>query len=170
MISIDWGTKVINIPKSDLSNLGGNIYEINVDSFRRTLKDLEDDENGIIFPKTHNHNTEVVLSGITYARVIEIINGYTITFEDGQYAVNIVGANSNIADVVNVNQVSIRISNSSGLIVAGSGVMPSDVVDIKNAIWNDLKTEHTTPNSLGKIVQDLEVLAKQIKALTITNI
>jgi len=50
------------------------------------------------------------------ARVVEIINDYTITFEDGQYAVNLVGANSNVADRVNVNQVSVRASNSAGLI------------------------------------------------------
>jgi hypothetical protein len=44
-----------------------------------------------------------------------MINNYTVTFEDGQYAVNLVGANSNIADVVNVNQVSVRSANSAGL-------------------------------------------------------
>jgi hypothetical protein len=57
----------------------------------------------------------VSLGGLTYARVIEIINGYTITFEDGQYAVNLVGANSNVGDCVNVNQVSVRSANSAGL-------------------------------------------------------
>jgi len=35
--------------------------------------------------------------------------------KDGQYAVNLVGANSNVGDVVNVNQVSVRSSNSAGL-------------------------------------------------------
>ncbi|MDH3930309.1 MAG: hypothetical protein OEV22_20455, partial [Deltaproteobacteria bacterium] len=65
---------------------------------------------------THRHNTEVLLGGIVYARVVEIISGYTITFEDGQYAVNLTGANSNIGDVVNVNQVSVRSANAAGLI------------------------------------------------------
>lgn len=39
-----------------------------------------------------------------------------MTFEDGQYAVNLIGANSNIADRVNVNQVSVRSANSAGLV------------------------------------------------------
>jgi hypothetical protein len=68
------------------------------------------------FLRTHEHFTEIVLSGVTYARVIKIINGYTLTFEDGQYAVNLTGANSNLAEVANVNQVSVRSNNSAGLI------------------------------------------------------
>lgn len=120
-ITINWSTKVINVPQADLLSLGGGIYELDVDDFRLELKNLEDSEAGMAFPDTHRHNTEVVLGGLTLARVVEIINGYTVTFEDGQYAVSLVGANNNIADVTNVNQVSVRANNSAGLIVAGGG-------------------------------------------------
>ena len=37
---------------------------------------------------------------------------------------------------------------------------------IPDSVWNELKTTHTTDSSYGKIVQDLETLSKQIKALT----
>ena len=57
---------------------------------------------------------------MTLARTVEIINGYTVTFEDGQYAVNLVGANSNVGDVVNVNQVSVRSANSAGLVTSAA--------------------------------------------------
>ena len=114
MINIDWGAKIINIPQADLISLGGNIYELDVDAFRLILKDLEDSIEGMSFPDTHRHNTIVTVAGVTLARVIEIINGYTITFENAQYAVNLVGANSNIPDVANVNQVSIRSFNTAG--------------------------------------------------------
>lgn len=92
------------------------IYELDLNWFRLELRDLEDEVEGMPFVRTHKHNTEVSLGGITYARVIEIINDYTVTFEDDQYAVNLVGANSNVGDVVNVNQVSVRSQNSAGLI------------------------------------------------------
>lgn len=93
------------------------IWSLNINSFRLALKDWEDDlDGGITFLKTHTHNPEVLLGGLTYARVVEILAPYTITFEDGQYAVNLVGANSNIGDRVNVNQVSVRSQNSAGLI------------------------------------------------------
>jgi len=141
-ISIDWGTQVISIPKTFLTLVGGVIYQLDVNAFRLALKDLEDDEAGMTFPITHNHNTEVVLSGVTYARVVSIVNGYTITFEDGQYAVNLVGANSNLPDVTNVNQVSIRASNSAGLqiVSAGSGVTSQDKIDIAALVAADPKT------------------------------
>jgi len=169
-ISINWATKIINIPIADLTPISSGIYELDVNEFRLILKELEESEDGMIFQKTHNHNTSIVLSGVTYSRIVEIINGYTITFEDGQYAVNIVGANSNVADVVNINQVSIRTANSAGLIVAGSGVTNDDVTNIKNAVWDEVKVGHNSPNSYGKIVQDLEKLLKQVKAISSSNL
>ena len=120
-ISINWATKVINIPQDYLTDLGGGIFELNVNTFRLDLRDIEDNEDGIPFQYTHTHNTEVTLGGLTLSRVVEIIAPYTITFEDGQYAVTLVGANNNIADRTNVNQVSVRSSNSAGMVTVNSG-------------------------------------------------
>jgi len=119
-LSINWFTKVITVQRTDLSliqSIPSEIRSMDLNAFRLALKDLEDSEEGVVWPDTHRHNTEVSLSGITFARVIEIINDYTITFTDdtGPYAVNLSGANSNIADRVNVNQVSVRSANSAGM-------------------------------------------------------
>jgi hypothetical protein len=67
-------------------------------------------------------------------------------------------ANNNIADVTNVNQVSIQSNNSAGLIqvVSGSGVLPQDITDIKNAVWDEDLGAHTTPGTAGKVVSDTE--------------
>lgn len=119
MITINWGTKVITIPKSYLTLVQTTpveIYDLPLNQFRLDLKALESTAEGIPHPATHKHNTEVSLGGIVYARVIEIINGYTVTFENGSYAVNLIGANSNVGDRVNLNLVSVRSSNSAGLI------------------------------------------------------
>jgi hypothetical protein len=118
-ISIDWSDRIIYVPKADLTliqSLPVEVREMNLNWFRLQLKDLEDSVEGMPFLDTHKHNTEVDVGGLVLARVVEIINDYTITFEDGQYAVNLVGANSNVGDRVNVNQVSVRTSNSAGLI------------------------------------------------------
>lgn len=114
-ISVNHETRVIYVPQADLTELGGNLYELNINTFRLWLKDWEDSEEGIDMPDTHRHNTEVSLGGVTIARTVEIINGYTITFENGVYGIRLVGANSNIADVTNINSVSVRTSNSAGL-------------------------------------------------------
>lgn len=122
-ISIAWGTRVISIPKADLIHNGGLEYELDVNAFRLELKDNEDDEVGMPYPDTHNHNTVVVLGGIPYARSIEIINGYTVTFEAGIYSVTLTGANNNIQDVTNLNTVSVRSTNSAGLVeIPSSGL------------------------------------------------
>ena len=117
-ISITWATGVIYVPKADMTliqSVPTVIYELNIDDFRLILKSLEDDVAGIGFQKTHDHNTAIDVGGVTLARVVNILEPYTITFEDDQYAVNLVGANSNIGDRVNVNQVSVRSFNSAGL-------------------------------------------------------
>jgi len=144
-ITVTWGTRVINVPKNDMTLIQSDpteIRELNLNSFRLTLKDLEDGVEGMPFPDTHNHNTEVSLGGLTYARVVEIINGYTVTFEDGAYAVNLVGANSNVGDNVNVNQVSVRSQNSAGLISSP---------DIEYASFNGGVTIDTTTSNTGTI-------------------
>lgn len=146
-ISVDWPTKVITIPKSYTTLVSSSPFEIrqlNINTFRLDLKDLEDNEEGQPWPTTHNHNTSVEIGGVTLARVFEIINGYTVTFEDGTYAVNLVGANSNVADVTNLNSVQIRAANSAGL---------TDM-NLATAVWDALIANHLTAGTTGKALSD----------------
>jgi len=147
-MNIEWGTKIINVLKADMTQIQSSptsIYEMDIDDFRATLNDLSDDAEGMPFDTTHQHVAPVSLGGVDLARVIEIINGYSITFEDGQYAVNLIGANSNIADKVNVNQVSIRSANSAGLV--DSGLTTSGIAD---AVWDETISGHQTGGSTGE--------------------
>jgi hypothetical protein len=117
-VIIDWGNKIINVFKTDMleiQQVPTEIWELDLPNFKASLGNLLDDEYGMVYPAIFNHNPAVSVGGVTLAKVIEIINGYTITFEDGQYAVNLVNANSNVGDMVNVNQVSVRSANSAGL-------------------------------------------------------
>lgn len=116
MPTIDYSTRVISVLQSELTLVSGSIYELDIDNFRLALNDLADDEEGMPFPTTHVHVAPITFGTTTLARVVEIINGYTVTFEDGSYAVELVGANSNIANVTNLNQVSVRSNNSAGLV------------------------------------------------------
>ncbi len=116
-ISIDFpNTKVISVPQADLTMISATEFQLDVDAFHITLRDLEASVGGGPWATTHIHNTEVTIGGVVFARQVIIIGGYTVTFEDGSYAVTLVGANNNILDVANLNSVSIRPSNSAGLI------------------------------------------------------
>lgn len=120
-IAIDWPAKIIEVPQDYLTLISPGIFQLDLNTARLDLKALEDDPAGMPFPDTHIHVAPRTIAGVTLARVFEIINGYRFLFEDGQYAVNLVGANSNIADVSIVNQVSIRSQNSAGLVQVSSG-------------------------------------------------
>ena len=145
-ITIDYKTRIISVEKVDMTIVQPSppfpfeIRELDINVFRLTLKNIEDNVGGIPFVDTHNHNTIVTVGGVTLARVVEIINGYTVTFEDGSYAVNLVGANSNIADVVNLNSVSVRAANSAGL--------------IQSMIWDEPIAGHLTEGSTGEALSN----------------
>lgn len=147
-ITINFNTRVINVPKSFMTAISATLYELDVNALRLALKDIED-EDGITYPDTHRHNTEVVLAGTTYARSVEFINGFTITFEDGQYAVRCVGANHNISDVKNLNQVSLIIGNSAGLQTVNTGGGVGTVAQVADAVWNAIASNYLTAGSTG---------------------
>jgi len=66
-------------------------------------------------------NAPASIGGVTLVRVVEVINGYKIEFEDGPYQINLVGANNNILDSRVQNQVSLNLSNSAGAIQVSAG-------------------------------------------------
>jgi hypothetical protein len=133
-ISINWATKIITVPTDFMTLISGTpgtgdmqvdpaLYELDVNALRLALKDIEDSE-GMPYLDTHRHNGEVVISGVTYARTFEIINGYSVLFDVStydHYTVRCTGANHNIADVREPNTVSLIIGNSAGLVSGGGG-------------------------------------------------
>ncbi len=160
-LSVEWGTKIITVLQADLTPVTGTLYELDTDQFRKDLKSLEDGEDGMPFPDTHTHNTEVTVAGVTYARFIEIINGYSITFENGSYSVRLAGSNNNFFDVengiLNQNTVQVIPGNAAGLIVvvSGSGVTSQDKIDIADAVW-----DHADGDFMVKIIKNKKSLEK----------
>jgi hypothetical protein len=123
-ITIDYSDDVtpqyiINVPRLDMLDVTGGgpteIRQLNIDSFRRDLDDLMDDDIGIVFETTHVHTPPLTVAGVTLARVVEILDPYVVQFENLTYNVNIVGGNSNISDKTVKNQVGVNTANSAGL-------------------------------------------------------
>ena len=138
-VSINWLTRVITIPFADLAPVGPGLYELDVNALRLELKGIEDGEEGMAFPDTHRHNAPVELSGVTYARTLEVINGYSVTFEylGTPYTVRCVGANHNLADVKTVNPVSLVVGNAAGLIAVSTTGGPAGptAAAVAEAVW-----------------------------------
>jgi len=158
-ISINWSTFVISIPQADLLFIGGTLYALDTEQFWLDLKDIEDDVVGMTFTDTHIRNPSLTIAGAVYAPSLVIISPYTITFEDGQYAVRLDGTNNNLFDegIINRNQVSIIPTNSAGLQVVDtiSGSVPTSS-EMADAIWDEAKAGHSTVSTFGKSVTDIE--------------
>ena len=161
-ISVNWGTKVILVQPADMTLISGTpgtgdnqpdqaLYELDVEVLRLALKDLEDSPEGMPFPATHNNSGEFVLSGVTYARFLEIINGYVVRFDESvndHYAVRFTGANHNIADVRYLpTTTSLIIGNSAGLISAGTSLSASEQTKL-DEIWKDMGLDPDTSKTI----------------------
>lgn len=148
-IDYSGATRRIIIPRADLTFVGGNLYELDTNTLRTDLKALEATDEGIVFQDTHRHNTEVTISGVTFARFVEILNAtnssqadaYEIFFSpDTAYSVRLTGSNNNVADVENAilaNTVTQVISqNSAGLItvISGSGLTAAQNEQLNNTL------------------------------------
>ena len=117
--SIDRTTSVITIDRlsmPEVPNTASEVRTFDVVEFHYLLRDNEDDWEGIHFPTTHNWKDPITIGGVTLAAVFELLDPYTVTFEDGLYTVYVQGANSNLGDKINKNQVSVYIQNSAGLV------------------------------------------------------
>lgn len=146
-LSVNPITYVITIPQADLTPVSGTLYELDTSAFRLELKSWEDSPEGIVQPKTHNHNTTVSVAGATYARAIVILAPYSIEFEDGQYTVILKNSNNNIFDVASgilvQNQVQVISTNAAGLIV----------VESTNNVW--------TAQQVVDIFEDVDTAIRQ---------
>ena len=152
-ISIDWATRIITVPRLDmpLVNVDPEIRTLDVNAFRLELKDLEDNVDGMAFPDTHRHVAPITVGGVSLARVVEIINGYRVEFEEivavnEHYRVLLTNANNNILDVSIVNDVSIASANSAGLTDQAS--IAADLATLKDKmceLWELHGLDPTTP-------------------------
>lgn len=125
-ITIDKLTSVISVPQADLTLVTGTIYECDTEAVRLEIMAILASEDYMPCIDAFRHNTEATVAGVTYARLIEIINGYSVQFTpDSQWTVILKGSNNNIFDVENgilvQNQVQVISNNSAGLINAGGG-------------------------------------------------
>jgi len=197
-ISIDWGTKVITVTQTDtdiLTLVSGTLYEMDTLAFQQELKDLEDSEDGMAFPDTHEQALENTISGVTYVRAINIINGYSITFlPNSQWTVLMDGgSNNNFHDVgagiLNQNQVQVIPQNSAGNTISETGVSgltaqesqaltdidtnvdanTTTLTTISGAIVSIESDVATIETNIGTIQLDLAIVSKIARNKKITD-
>jgi hypothetical protein len=140
-ITIDQGTKRITIPQGDLTFVSGSLYELNTETFRTTMNDLMDDEAHIWMDDYAARNAPVTVAGTTFAQTIEIINGWSLQFENLAMTVRLVSSNNNFFDVesgilISSPLVNVIGQNSAGLVVSGSGMSAVESQRLAE-VWRD---------------------------------
>ena len=122
MYSVNWTTKVITIPVSDMQLVSGTEYILNMSDFHIEIRRLEwSYTDGFWADQILEHTLSKTLAGTVYAPLDEIINGYTIAFDPIATKVSLQGSDNNIIDVLVINGVSVIPSNSRGTVVVDSG-------------------------------------------------
>jgi hypothetical protein len=173
--AVNWLTKVVTIPKADMALVQASpeIRELDLLAFWAELHAIQDDE-GITYLAIMRSNAPVTLAGVTYVRSVEVINGYTIEFENGAYQVNLSGANNNLLEARVQNQVSLNASNSAGAIVisTGSGLSPAQDTALTRLVDLAEADEELTPSlaTLRRRGTATVLLQKNVTGGTITAV
>lgn len=116
LLTVDWPTKVITIPQANLTLVSGSRYTYSVEQFFTDLLETFATEEAMVFEISYENSPPVNVGSIQLARVLQAINNYTWTFEDGEYSVELTAGNTNVFDVINKNNVNVFSANSAGLI------------------------------------------------------
>ena len=157
-ISLDPDTRRFTVPEGDLTLVGGTLYSLDTDAFRKEVTSLLSSEPYIWMPDAYIHNTEVTVAGTTFARTIEFINGYSVEFDDagGAYSVRLEGSNNNIFDIQNgilvQNLIQVIPTNSAGLI---RGDEPTSPAAVATAVWAADPATNTDADTMGGLIVGL---------------
>jgi len=151
--SVNWITKVITVPTSDLTLVSGTHYSLDMADCLAEVRRLEwEFTEGLWAPAILDHsNTRFNFAGANYAPFDGFINGYTLQITGAATRVDLLGANTDLVDILIPTGVSVVPSNSAGLqvVATGSGVTEQDKLDIADRTWEALQTDHEDPDTFG---------------------
>lgn len=120
-ITVDWANKIV-ISTASITDLP---------VFHETLRDLEDDTIGMLYPVIHKWKA-LSLGGGAFMYQADFINGYTLTFPNaGNY--DIIG-NLN-ASIIPVPGVYVERQKSIASVTTSQGASGPTATDIANVVW-----------------------------------
>jgi hypothetical protein len=148
-LTIDWENQLINVtsPQSDV------LVQDLIDFIRTEEPCCE----GIAYGKVANATGKDSLGGAASTGItLTLLDNWQLKFWDGSYTATISGGNlivgpggDPVAYTAGVQVVIIQ-SAASTLVVTGSGVLPSDISDIADAVWDEVLADHLDVGSTGE--------------------
>jgi len=155
--SVDWLTKIVTIPTSDLTLVSGTRYSLDMADCLAEVRRLEwAFVDGLWAPAILSHaNTRFDFAGVDYAPFDDFINGYTVVITGAATRVDLLGSNNNFVDVLIATGVTVVPSNSAGLqiVSVGSGISQQDKDDIENQVHAHLMENGETFEEQTKLIR-----------------
>jgi len=130
--AVNWTTKVVTIPLSDLTFVSGTNYTLDAGDVWIELRRLEaSPSDGLWADQIAEFANTQTLSGLNYSAILKMINGYTWDTDTTNKTISLLGINNNLLDVfIPGNGISVLANNSGGKIEVdvggggGSGLRP----------------------------------------------
>lgn len=139
--AVNWTTKVITVPLTDLTFVSGTNYTLDAADVWIELRRLEaSPSDGLWADQIAEFVNTQVLSGLSYSAILKMINGYTWNTNTSNKTISLLGINSNLLDTfIPGNGISVLANNSGGKIIVDSGlsaITQQDKDDIENQIFD----------------------------------
>ncbi len=124
--SVNWATKVVTVPLTDLTLVSGFNYTLDTGDFWIEMRRLEASAgDGLWAEQVIEYANTQLLSGLTYSAIVKMINGYTWNTDTTNKTISLLGFNSNLLDTfIPGSGISVLANNSAGkqTITSGSGL------------------------------------------------
>lgn len=133
------------------------------------VRDFEDEPANLDLAQIISAGGKESLGGaITVGITATLLDGWQVLFTttsqdtrlDGGNIVALDEAGDSQSPLANTDIVTIAASSSATIVQTGSGVLPSDIDDIADAVWDEAIADHTSTTAFGGFVQKLLTLAK----------
>ena len=145
--SVNWTTKVVTVPLTDLTLVSGANYSLDSGDFWIEMRRLEASAgDGLWAIQVIEYVNTQILSGITYSAIVKMINGYTWDTDTTNKTISLLGFNNNLLDTfIPGSGISVLANNSAGKIEVGSGLDASQATQLEE-VHDRLDLDAVKPN------------------------
>ena len=153
-LSPNWLTKQIEVSSPQVV--------ITAQDLINDIRDFEYTWDGMAYERIADASGKEDLgNGVSVGITVSLLSPWQILWYVGNYIATISGGNlvgglggDPVAYTAGVQVVIIQ-SAASTVVATGSGVLPSDVEDIADAVWDELVADHQTVGTTGKALSDV---------------
>lgn len=147
-------------------NQGVTSFDVVVDLYSDAKEDWKNDTllNRFIFPLTAIGG-QGIGSGQKVSTYVILRNGWKIRPHEADHTLTIAGnlitddESSPFTSVLGNYQVTIKTVVSSNSLTTGVAILPTDLANIADAVWDEIVTGHTNAGSTGKMLKDIKTKA-----------